>query len=96
MNAPGNKFVDSFQTAELAPLLPIFLRGANIVYAHSALQRQAGLGYLSPWAGQQFGNVAAKNEFFEKAGRALRPETEERLRGLSRDTNPALVLAAIQ
>jgi hypothetical protein len=24
-NAPGNKFVDSFQTAELAPLLPVFL-----------------------------------------------------------------------
>ena len=24
-NAPGNKFVDSLQTAELAPLLPVFL-----------------------------------------------------------------------
>ena len=50
MNAPGNKFVDSFGTAELKPLAPVFLKGAHIVYAHSVLQRQSGLGYLSAWA----------------------------------------------
>ncbi len=54
MNSPGNKFVDSFGTAELAPLVPVFLRGAHIVYAHSVLQRQSGLGYLSPWAKKTF------------------------------------------
>ena len=27
MNSPGNKFVDSFETAELKPLVPVFLRG---------------------------------------------------------------------
>ena len=35
MNSPGNKFVDSFDAAELKPLVPIFLKGANAVYAHS-------------------------------------------------------------
>src|SRR5690606_21938919 len=38
MNAPGNKFVDSFETDELSALLPVFLKGAHIVYAHSVLQ----------------------------------------------------------
>ncbi len=54
MNSPGNKFVDSFGTAELAPLVPVFLRGAHIIYGHSVLQRQSGLGYLSEWAKKTF------------------------------------------
>ena len=73
MNAPGNKFVDSFETAELKPLVPVFLRGAHIVYAHSVLQRQCGLGYMSPWAQKTFASPAAKNDFFEKLGRELHP-----------------------
>jgi hypothetical protein len=95
MNAPGNKFVDSFSTAELAPLAPVFLRGAHIVHAHSVLQRQSGLGYLSAWAGKTFATVADKNEFFEKLGRELRPASEDGLRGLTADATPAKILATI-
>ena len=69
MNAPGNKFVDDFATAELRLLLPVFLRGAHIVYAHTLLQRHTGNGYLSDWATKKFPNVAAKNDFFENVGR---------------------------
>jgi len=86
MNSPGNKFVDSFATAELQPLVPVFLRGAHIVYAHSVLQRQAGLGYLSAWATKTFPTVAAKSGFFEKLGRELQPATEDRLHGLTAET----------
>jgi hypothetical protein len=35
MNSPGNKFVDLFDTAELKPLVPIFLKGAEAIYAHA-------------------------------------------------------------
>ncbi len=69
MNAPGNKFVDDFATAELKPLLPIFLNGAHIVYAHTLLQRESGRGYLSDWAKQTFPTTAAKNDYFAKLGR---------------------------
>jgi len=96
MNSPGNKFVDSFETAELKPLVPVFLRGAHMVYAHSVLQRQSGLGYLSVWAKKTFATTAAKNEFFEKLGRELQPSTEERLRGLTAEATPAQILAKIQ
>jgi len=96
MNAPGNKFVDSFETAELSPLLPAFLRGAHIVYAHSALQRQAGLGYLSPWAAGTFPDTAAKNLFFERLGRELQPAREDRLRDLTSASAPDDILALIR
>ena len=45
MNAPGNKFVDNFAAAELQPLVPVFLKGAHIVYAHSraAARERAGV-----------------------------------------------------
>ena len=76
MNAPGNKFVDAFATAELQPLVPVFRKGMHIAYAHSVLQRHAGRGYLSDWAKQTFATVAAKNDYFEKFGRELTPERE--------------------
>jgi hypothetical protein len=43
MNAPGNKFVDDFQSAELKPLAPVFLTGAQIVHEHVQRGRQAGI-----------------------------------------------------
>jgi hypothetical protein len=95
MNSPGNKFVDSFATAELKPLVPVFLRGAHIVYAHSVLQRQSGLGYLSAWAKTTFPTAAAKNNFFEQLGRELQPATEARLSGLTAEASPAQLLAKI-
>ena len=94
MNSPGNKFVDSFETAELKPLVPVFLRGAHIVYAHGALQREAGKGYLSAWAKQQYPAVAERNAFFEQVGKALAPARETALSRLPADATPAQVLAA--
>ena len=96
MNSPGNKFLDSFETAELQPLAPAFLRGAHIVYAHSVLQRQSGLGYLSPWAAQAFASLPAKNEFFETLGRKLQPAQQNLLRGLTATVAPGHILGKIQ
>jgi hypothetical protein len=96
MNAPGNKFVDDFSAAELKPLVPVFLKGAHIVYAHSVLQRESGFGYLSDWAKKSFAKTAAKNDFFEKLGRELQPAAEDRLRGLPPDVTPEAIFARIQ
>jgi hypothetical protein len=95
MNAPGNKFVDDFNSAELKPLAPVFSKGAHIVYAHSVLQRESGLGYLSAWAKRQFPSVEAKNEFFETLGRELQPVKEDKLRGLLPDVKPEKILGLI-
>jgi len=95
MNAPGNKFVDSFDSAELKPLLPTFLKGASIVYAHSVLQRESGLGYLSDWAASTFPSLAGRNAFFEALGRRLEPAAEGRLAGIPADASPESILSAL-
>ncbi len=95
MNAPGNKFVDSFETAELAPLLPVFLKGAHIVWGHTVLQREKGLGYLGPWANRNFPSVSAKNDFYEMVGRDLRPRDQDALSSLPADPAPAMILEKI-
>ncbi len=92
MNSPGQKFVDSFDTPELAELVPVFLKGAHIVYAHSVLQQQCGLGYTSRWAAGNFKSVAEKNEFFRKLGNLLKPRDEDKLAGLSEDTTTEQIL----
>lgn len=92
MNSPGQKFVDDFDSEELSPLVPVFLKGAYIVYAHSVLQQRAGLGYTSDWAKENFEDVAAKNEFFQKLGELLQPWKEKSLDGLPEDVSPRKVL----
>ena len=96
MNSPGQKFVDDFNTDELAPLLPVFLRGANIVYAHSVLQPQCGLGYTSVWADDRLGTAEHKNAFFDEIGEALTPADEDQLAGLDQDASPDDVRKALK
>jgi hypothetical protein len=95
MNSPGQKFVDNFAGEELAPLLPAFLKGAHIVYAHSVLQQKCGTGYTSQWAKKNFSNVAEKNRFFEKLGSELKPEQEDKLSVLREDTSTQEILNRI-
>ena len=95
MNSPGQKFVDSFDTEELSPLAPIFLKGAYIVYAHSVLQQRCGLGYTSNWARKNFKSTAEKNEFFRELGSLLQPEQENRLVSITADATPGQILEKI-
>jgi hypothetical protein len=92
MNSPGQKFVDDFDSQELSPLLPVFLKGACIVYAHSVLQQRAGLGYNSNWAKKNFGSVADRNEFFRNLGSLLGPQQQDILADLSEDTTAQQIL----
>ncbi|UCF14859.1 MAG: hypothetical protein JSW59_15730 [Phycisphaerales bacterium] len=95
MNSPGQKFVDDLQSEELKPLAPVFLKGAHIVYAHSVLQRESGLGYTSRWAARNFDSVVDKNEFFEELGSLLQPGREDELSGLSDDVAARAILDKI-
>ena len=71
LNAFGQRFVDDFDTPEMAPLFETFQRGAFILHAHTVLQSAAGLGYLSNWAKHHFPTVAAKNVYFATLGEAV-------------------------
>jgi hypothetical protein len=96
MNSPGQKFVDDFDTEELQPLVPVFLKGAHIVYAHSVLQQKCGLGYTSEWAKKNFKSVAEKNEFFRTIGSMVEPQHEDKLGGLSNDATAQEVLRKLK
>jgi hypothetical protein len=95
MNSPGQKFVDDFDTDEMRPLVPVFLKGAHIVYAHSVLQQKCGLGYISNWAKENFKSAAEKNEFFRKLGDLLQPEQEDKLVNITADWTPGQILEKI-
>lgn len=88
MNSPGQKFVDDFDSAELRPLVPAFQRGARILYAHTALQRAAWIGYVSPWAERHLPRREDRNTFFESLGHILTPATEGMLAGLDKSRAP--------
>ncbi len=96
MNSPGNKFVDDFDSVELAPLLPVFLKGAHILIAHSELQTLSGMGYLSDWAAKSFADVQAKNSFYETFGARFKPGLDNVLVGVSEASTPEAILTALQ
>ena len=96
MNAPGRNSSTCSHSAELKPLAPAFLRGACIFYAHSVLQRECGLGYLSAWASRSFSSLAAKNDFFAAAGRVLSPGAENSLSALDAAITPAELMERLR
>ena len=96
MNSPGQKFVDDFSSAELSPLKDTFLKGAYIVYAHLAMQRQCRKGYLSEWAKGNFETISAKNEFFSELGKKLGPDRQGLLADLNDSVLPQQILNKIK
>jgi hypothetical protein len=96
MNSPGTKFVDSFQSDELKPLLNDFMQGAYIVYAHSVMAQQNGLGYTSQWANKNFSDTAEKNKFFAQLGQSLHPGRETALGNIKNDSTPDNILDLVK
>jgi len=92
MNSPGQPFVDDLDSPELAPLAPVFLKTAHIIYAHSVLQRKANLGYTSEWAQKHFPRRGDRNEFFCEVGSHLDPTQEYLLDELHAGLTPKAVL----
>jgi hypothetical protein len=94
MNAYGNKFVDDFDAPELKPLVPVFLEGAYIMYAHTLLQTHAGMGYLSEWTKKSFTSLKEKNFFFRHIGEMVGPDKTGILDGISPTMTPKEIEAA--
>ena len=94
MNSPGQKLVDSFDSEELAPMHPVFLKGARILHAHSTLEKFAGMGYLSGWAEECFESVGKKNDFYSEFGKIFSPRADQKLQdSIDPEIGPAEVLS---
>jgi hypothetical protein len=96
MNAYGQRFVDDFEADAMKPLWPLFLKGAHILYAHTALQCMLGLGYLSEWAATNFPTVPDKNAFYEEVGAKLPPAAWAQLESLPASPRPEEILAIVR
>lgn len=88
MNSFGQRWIDQFDTDELRPLVPHFQRGARVLYAHTALQRHAGLGFLGPWADKHLPRREDRVAWFEELGRFLKPSNESKLAAVSPADSP--------
>ena len=73
MNSFGQKVIDSFDAAELAPVRQAFLDGAYFVYGHTVMQRALGLGYQSAWAEAYLASRRERNEFYRQVGYLVAP-----------------------
>jgi hypothetical protein len=70
LNRDGLPFADDLAGAALKPFAGTFRRGAAIMCGHTLLLRYAGFSYTGEAARSRFGaDTAAKNRFFEAAGR---------------------------
>lgn len=95
MNSPGLKFADDFDSQELASYMPVFLKGARILYAHSMLQREANLGYTSAWGKSHFPDRADRNRFYEEVGTRLEPKDVDNLQ-LEQHNKPEDILSQLK
>lgn len=96
MNAYGQKLVDDFDQAELAPLRQAFMDGAYFIYGHTIMQRAAGLGYQSDWARTRLPARRERNEFYTRIGRQYPPSEAglARIRQIGTNAAPADFFAA--
>lgn len=98
MNAPGQKFVDDFDTPELAPVRDDFLQGAYFLYGHTIMERFAGMGYQSAWADSELQARKEKKDFFEGVGILVEPKDAKVIigDGIDASMSPGEVLAVIR
>jgi len=78
LNKPGQPLVDGFEAEPMKPLLPIFLRGAEVMIGHTRLLQHAGFSYVGEAAAAEFPDRKARNDFFAAVGRLLSPDAGAR------------------
>lgn len=65
LNAPGLKWVDDFDCAELAGVVASFRRGARIIYGHHVARALGEAGYA---ADRRFDDIGQKNNHYAELG----------------------------
>jgi hypothetical protein len=97
MNAPGQKFVDDFNTPELSPVRQALIDGAYFIYGHTVMQRVLSMGFQSEWAKAFLPVRRQRNAFNSAIGKLAPPGAATRtiLRNIPRGYSPNDVLAVL-
>lgn len=98
MNKAGQKLVDDFEAEPLRPWWDTFVRGADFIYGHTALQRALGRGYGSEWTQRQLPGRRERNAFYSAVGAVLAPGAAglAALAGWADAVTPDALLARIE
>ncbi len=73
MNKPGQLLIDDLSVPALYPHREQFLQGANMLWAHTVLERKHGLGFQSAWATAQVPSRAERARLYTTLGSLLSP-----------------------
>jgi hypothetical protein len=73
MNKPGQLLIDDLRVPSLAEYAGQFRRGADLLFAHTALARWHGLGFQSDWAQEYLPSRCERVRFYTALGRLLSP-----------------------
>lgn len=98
LDAPRQKFVDSFDAPEISSYFRDFTDSAFWLYGHTVMERAAGLGLTSEWAHHTFHrDFTSANAFYIKVGKKAIPgkETRRRIADLCPDADPRDILDAL-
>ena len=74
MNKPGQRKIDDLSVPALASYADRFIQGADLLHAHTVLQRAHGAGYLSEWARGWLPERRERLAFYAALGRNLHPK----------------------
>ena len=96
MNAYGLPFVDDFDADAMKPMYQVFKEGADILFAHTQLERHAGKGYVSSWANEFFTEAKAKYDFYATAGAKLTPGNPAHIGCIQEAQHPAALLEKLE
>jgi len=96
MNAHGQPFVDNFDVPEMQPIADVLVNDALIMYAHTRLQAEKGMGYLSDWAKRTFKNAKQKNDFFLRVGERVAPGDLDALTSVNPNLTAGQVSSALE
>ncbi len=75
-NKPGQRTVDDFACDALAPHLPAFLKGAQVLVGHTTLLRFADCSYMDAQSVSQWPSRRARNDFFASVGALPAPDAK--------------------
>ncbi|GMV95345.1 MAG: hypothetical protein AMXMBFR82_51230 [Candidatus Hydrogenedentota bacterium] len=92
MNAHGQRHVDDFDAPEMEPLVEPAIKGAMVMYGHTAMQARCGMGYTSAWSRGHFSGAAERNDFFETIGKRIAPDDWNRLDSMGPEMSPAAII----
>ncbi|MFO7695771.1 MAG: hypothetical protein R6X16_01255 [Anaerolineae bacterium] len=73
MNKPGQLLIDDLLVPALSGHAAQFRDGADFLYAHTALERDYGLGFQSEWAQAELPSRRQRTQLYTALGHLLRP-----------------------